>query len=64
MEKKNNSISFSAGGTTLRICPQGNEQAMDIHKMFTEVDEWSINGSMLELRSQNRLIAVFESVTM
>lgn len=63
-KKENNSITFSAGGTTLRICPQGNEQAMDIHKMFAETDEWSINGSMLEFRSQNRLVAVFESVNM
>ena len=46
------------------MCPQGQEQSRDIHAMFSKVDEWNINGSMLELRSKNSIVAVFEAVDM
>lgn len=57
-------LSFSPGGATLRLCPQGEEQAQAIRGMFTQVDSWSISGSMLELRSKNSVVAVFEAVDM
>lgn len=63
-QRKDEDISFSAGGSTLRLCPQGEDQARNIHKMFSEADEWDINGSMLELRSKNSIVAVFEAVKM
>lgn len=63
-KRKGDAMSFSAGGSTLRICPQGEEQARAIHDMFSRVDEWDINGSMLELRSKNSIVSVFEAVKM
>ena len=35
-----------------------------MHTMFSRADEWNINGSMLELRSKNSIVAVFEAVEM
>ena len=63
-KRKNESISFSDGGSTLRMCPQGEEQAREMHAMFAKADEWNINGSMLELRSKKSIVAVFEAVDM
>ena len=63
-QRKDNSMTFSEGGSTLRLCPQGEEQARAMHEMFSKVDEWNINGSMLELRSDNSIVAVLEAVDM
>lgn len=63
-KRKDESIRFSDGGSTLRICPRGEEQARAMHTMFSRADEWNINGSMLELRSKNSIVAVFEAVEM
>lgn len=63
-KRKDEALSFSDGGSTLRICPQGQEQSRAIHSMFSRVDEWNINGSMLELRSKKSIVAVFEAVDM
>ena len=57
-------MTFSGGGSTLRLCPQGEKQSRAIHEMFAGVDEWNITGSMLELRSKNSITAVFEAVEM
>lgn len=57
-------LTFKEGGSTLRLCPQGEEQARSMHEMFNRVDEWNINGSMLEFRSKNSIVAVFEAVEM
>ena len=63
-ERKDQRLTFSGGGSTLRLCPQGEEQARAIQEMFPKVDEWNINGSMLEFRAKNNIIAVFEAVEM
>ena len=63
-KRKDEALSFTDGGSTLRMCPQGQEQSRDIHTMFSKVDEWNINGSMLELRSKKSIVAVFEAVDM
>lgn len=63
-KRKDATLSFSSGGSTLRLCPQGEEQARAMHDMFSKVDEWNISGSMLELRSKNSILAVFEAVDM
>ena len=57
-------LTFKEGGSTLRLCPQGEEQARAMHEMFAGVDEWNISGSMLELREKNSIVAVFEAVEM
>ena len=63
-QRKDGAMTFSEGGSTLRLCPQGEEQARAMHEMFSKVDEWTINGSMLELRSDNSIVAVLEAVDM
>lgn len=63
-KREGQNLRFLSGGSTLRLCPQGDEQARAIHSMFTHVDEWNITGSRLVLRSQNSVIAVFEAVNM
>ncbi len=63
-KRKDNGMTFADGGSTLRLCPQGEEQARAIHEMFSKVDAWNINGSMLELRSDNSIVAVLEAVDM
>ena len=63
-KRKDESLRFTDGGSTLRMCPQGQEQSRDIHTMFSKVDEWNINVSMLELRAKNSIVAVFEAVDM
>lgn len=57
-------ISFTPGGATLRLCPNGEEQALKMHQMFPSVDSWQIKGSSLELYSKGSLTAVFEAVEM
>ena len=58
------SISFSPGGATLRLCPNGEEQAQRFRQMFPAVTKWNISSGQLELRSENKLEAVFEAVDM
>ncbi len=57
-------LNFSEGGTTLRLCLHGEEQAREMHKMLSSVDSWNISGSKLELRSSKHVTAVFEAVDM
>ena len=58
------SISFSPGGATLRLCPNGEEQAQRFRQMFPAVTKWNISSGQLELRSEDKLEAVFEAVDM
>ena len=66
MEWKRNGqeLTFTEGGTTLRLCPQGSEQSQAMHEMFSEVNAWNISGSKLELRTDKGVAAVFEAVDM
>jgi len=57
-------ISFSPGGATLRLCPNGEEQAQRFRQMFPAVTKWNISSGQLELRSEDKLEAVFEAVDM
>lgn len=61
-ERSGQELDFSEGGATLRLCPHGEEQARDMHSMFSEVTSWNISGSKLELRSPKGVAAVFEAV--
>ena len=63
-EGSENSITFTPGGSTLRICPKGEEQARAMLQMLPSVKSWSISGGHLELHSGDRLEAVFEAVEM
>lgn len=57
-------LSFGAGGSTLRLCPEGEEQSASLMKAFAEADAWNIEGRRLELSSKGCVSAVFEAVDM
>ena len=63
-EGEGESISFQPGGATLRICPNGAEQAQKMLQMVPSVKLWNIAGGQLELRSEDKVAAVFEAVEM
>lgn len=55
-------IRLEPGGATLMLCPQGEAQAREMMRALHEADTWSITGSVLELLSGGRSVAVFEAV--
>lgn len=57
-------IHFTLGGSTLMLCPQGDEQARAFKEALADVDAWSITGSVLELRKDGKPIAAFEAVAL
>lgn len=63
-ESEGNGIRFLPGGATLRMCPHGEEQARSMLQMLPSVKTWNISGGQLELRSEDKLEAVFEAVEM
>lgn len=58
------SLRFTPGGTTLMMCPQGDEQARAFKEALADVDAWSITGSVLELRKDGKPVATFEAVAL
>ena len=63
-ESSDRNISFTPGGATLRLCPNGEEQARKMLQMFPAVKAWNISGGQLELRTEDSIAAVFEAVEM
>lgn len=63
-EAEEERITFTPGGATLRICPDGDEQARKMLQMFSSVNSWKVTGNKLELRSEDSVEAVFEAVEM
>lgn len=59
---KDNSIKFGLGGSTLMLCPHGEELAMEFNQSLQKADTWQINGSLLKLLQNNVVVAVFEAV--
>lgn len=59
---KDNSIKFGDGGSTLMLCPHGEELAMEFNQTLQKADTWEINGSLLKLLKDNTVLAVFEAV--
>lgn len=59
---KDNTIKFGQGGSTLMLCPHGEELAMEFNQTLQKVDSWQINGSLLKLLQNNTVLAVFEAV--
>ncbi|MBR3880663.1 MAG: META domain-containing protein [Mailhella sp.] len=57
-------LTFTPGGATLRLCPNGEEQALRMHRMFPAVDSWQIKDATLELYSKGSVAAAFEAVDM
>jgi heat shock protein HslJ len=55
-------ITFTPGGSTLRLCTQGEEQAQQILSIFSKIDSWNILGSILEFRGKENITAVFEAI--
>lgn len=58
------SMSFEPGGSTLMMCPQGDEQARAFKETLAGVDAWSITGSVLELSKGGKPVATFEAVAL
>ena len=58
------SITFQPGGATLRLCPNGAEQAQQMLQMFPSVSSWRIIDGQLKLHSEDKVAAVFEAVEM
>ena len=63
-EGEGENITFQPGGATLRLCPNGAEQAQKMLQMFPSVESWNISDGQLELRSEDKVTAVFEAVEM
>lgn len=57
-------ITFTPGGTTLMMCPQGDEQARAFKNALAEANAWSITGSVLELSRDGKPVATFEAVAL
>lgn len=56
------SIKIGQGGSTLMLCPQGEEQAREFNQVLQSVDSWQIKGSVLTLLRNNIVLALFEAV--
>jgi heat shock protein HslJ len=57
-------LTFTPGGATLRLCPNGEAQALRMHRMLPSIDSWQIKDTTLELYSKGSVAAVFEAVDM
>ena len=57
-------ITFTPGGATLRLCPNGEEQARALYEALPAVQSFRIKNNTLELLSSGRVSAVFEAVEM
>lgn len=57
-------ITFTPGGATLRLCPQGEEQARALYGTLPAVQSFRIKNTTLELLSNGRVTAVFEAMEM
>lgn len=55
-------IKTGQGGSTLMLCPQGDEQAREFIRVLQDVDSWQIKGSVLTLLHNNTVLALFEAV--
>ena len=63
-EGEGENITFQPGGATLRLCPNGAEQAQKMLQMFPDVKSWNIIDGQLKLYSEDKVAAVFEAVEM
>ena len=63
-EGEGESITFQPGGATLRLCPNGAEQAQKMLQLFPSVKSWNITDGQLKLHSEDKVAAVFEAVEM
>lgn len=64
MEKFGQFDELRARGSTLMMCPQGDEQARAFKETLAGVDAWSITGSVLELSKGGKPVATFEAVAL
>ena len=63
-EESDGNISFTPGGSTLRLCPEGEEQTQKMLQLFPLVNEWKISDGKLELCTEDSVAAIFEAVEM
>ena len=62
VEYEGNRISFKEGGSTLMLCPHGDEQAREFLQTLHKVTNWEIKGSLLKLLADDHVVATFEAV--
>lgn len=62
VETDGQSIKTGSGGSTLMLCPHGEEQAAEFKKVLEQADTWQIKGSVLKLLSKESVLALFEAV--
>lgn len=62
VEVAEQTIKTGQGGSTLMLCPQGEEQAREFNQVLQKADSWQINGSVLKLLHNNIELALFEAV--
>ncbi len=53
-------ITFHQGGSTLKMCPQGEAEAMEFLKTLSSINNYEINGSVLNLKKGDQTLLVFE----
>lgn len=57
-----NAITFMPGASTMMMCVEGQEQTQLFMKFIHEINSWEIVGSILELKKDEKVLAVFEAV--
>ncbi len=62
VEYEGNSINFKEGGSTLMLCPAGEEQAREFIQTLQKVTKWEIKGSVLRFLADDNVVATFEAV--
>ncbi len=61
---KDAGMSFSNMGSTMKMCPEVDQQAMRIQRLWQDVDGWRVFGQILELTSHGEVVAIFERVAL
>lgn len=61
-EIEGQSVKAGAGGSTLMMCPNGEEQAREFKEALAKADTWQIKGSVLKLLHKETVVALFEAV--
>ena len=55
-------IKFGQGGSTMMMCPQGDNQSREFLQTLNKVTAWTLNGSVLKFKKDDETILVFEAV--
>lgn len=62
VEVSGDKLKLGIGGSTLMMCPQGEEQAREFNQTLQKANKWQIQGSVLKLLNNDTVLALFEAV--